>query len=248
MTEANETALRVLREPFPNEVIGLLPRATKKNVPDSEKSRCAECGQYIGPHIHLSYVGWAAVVDRILSTDILWTWDAYATDEHGLPVFRESPNGIEVEFWIRLTIAGVTRPGVGVVDKSDGDLAKKLISDALKNAASKFGVALELWSKDELESLIGNQTVQTRKRRPPSSSTPAQRRPIQTDPATDGVLGLTAHDRNKIVAYFARREGVTKSDEVLARVRETLGRDVESLSKLSAADGAALFSALDIDP
>ncbi len=87
----------------------------------------------------------------------------------------------------------------------------------------------------------------TRKRRPPSTSTSTQRRPIRADPATDGA-GLTAHDRNKIVAYFARQEGVTKTEEVLARVSETVGRDVESLVKLSAADGAALFATLGINP
>lgn len=49
--------------------------------------------------------------------------------------------------WIRLTIAGVTRIGVG-----DGSSLKEIVGDAVRNAAMRFGVALDLWTKDELES------------------------------------------------------------------------------------------------
>lgn len=90
----------------------------------------------------LDYVGHAAVVDRLLSVDPEWTWEPLALDDAGLPAIDQAGN-----LWIRLTIAGVTRIGCG-----DGKNMKERIGDALRNAAMRFGVALDLWSKEELES------------------------------------------------------------------------------------------------
>jgi hypothetical protein len=47
--------------------------------------------------------------------------------------------------WIRLTICGVTRIGVG-----DGKSLKECIGDAIRNAAMRFGMALDLWAKETL--------------------------------------------------------------------------------------------------
>jgi hypothetical protein len=53
--------------------------------------------------------------------------------------------------WIRLTVCGVTRLGYGHPDgKKGGDAIKELIGDALRNAAMRFGAALDLWHKGEL--------------------------------------------------------------------------------------------------
>lgn len=90
----------------------------------------------------LDFVGHAAVTDRLLSVDPEWKWEPFATDEQGLPALDAAGN-----LWIRLTVGGVTRIGVG-----DGKNMKERIGDALRNAAMRFGVALALWTKDELES------------------------------------------------------------------------------------------------
>ena len=126
-----------LREPFPPEVIGKLPKPTKA---DNKKGECRECGGWHGlPAVHLDYVGHAAATDRLLSVDPEWTWRPMALDDAGLPLIR---NG---ELWILLTICGVTRPGVG-----DGKSTKEMIGDAIRNAAMRFGVALDLWAKEDL--------------------------------------------------------------------------------------------------
>lgn len=110
---------KALREPFPPAVIGKLPKAG----------------------LMLDYVGHAAVVDRLIQVDPEWTWEPFAVDHNGLPALDKDGN-----LWIRLTICGVTRVGVG-----DGSTsAKQLVSDALRNAAMRFGVALDLWSKEDL--------------------------------------------------------------------------------------------------
>jgi hypothetical protein len=90
--------------------------------------------------VQLDYVGHAACTDRLLAVDPEWTWEPLATDERGLPALDEDRN-----LWIRLTVCGVTRLGVG-----DGPDAKQRIGDAIRNAAMRFGVALDLWSKEDL--------------------------------------------------------------------------------------------------
>ena len=53
--------------------------------------------------------------------------------------------------WIKLTVCGVTRLGYGDAQgKSGGDAMKERIGDALRNAAMRFGAALDLWHKGEL--------------------------------------------------------------------------------------------------
>lgn len=91
--------------------------------------------------VMLDYVGHAAITDRLLAVDPAWTWEPVAFDEHGLPAYDKAGG-----LWIRLTVAGVTRLGYG-----DGPDPKQRIGDALRNAAMRFGVALDLWSKEELE-------------------------------------------------------------------------------------------------
>lgn len=112
-----------LRKPFPAKTIGKLPKGGAQ----------------------LDFVGHAAVTDRLLAVDPGWTWEPFAVDEHGFPAYQ---NGC---LWIRLTVCGVTRIGVG-----DGPDPKQRIGDAVRNAAMRFGVALDLWSKTELESIDPN--------------------------------------------------------------------------------------------
>lgn len=123
----NEEAAKKLRAPFPPEVVGKLPRAG----------------------IQLDYVGHAAVTDRLLEVDPEWTWEPVAFAEDGAPLIRQ--DGKNATLWIRLTVCGTTRYGVGSVALSAFEQEKQLISDALRNAAMRFGVALDLWSKQDLD-------------------------------------------------------------------------------------------------
>ncbi len=129
-----------LRAPFKPEQIGKLPKPTKR---DNTKGRCNECGGYHGlPAVHLDYVGHAAVTDRLLEVDPSWSWEPMARGPQGEPMLT---NG---GLWINLTVCGVTRPGFG--DDDTGKGMKVIIGDAIRNAAMRFGVALDLWSKEDL--------------------------------------------------------------------------------------------------
>ncbi len=149
-----------LRAPFEPEFISKLPRVTcaecrkaqGKVCPKHRKVECLTCGNWVtNAHMHLDYVGHADVTNRLLLVDPAWSWEPAAFDAEGLPKIAKSPDGQYV-MWIRLSVGGVTRLGVGSVASDAGDLYKQLISDALRNAAMRFGVALDLWSKaDRLE-------------------------------------------------------------------------------------------------
>lgn len=127
----------------------------------------------------LDYVGHAAVTDRLLTVDPGWSWEPLAFDEQGLPLYDRAGG-----LWIRLTILGVTRYGYG-----DGPDPKQRIGDAIRNAAMRFGVALDLWTKGELESQDpnggGGDTVQDFQRKAERNQRAEQNRPAP-DPVVTG--------------------------------------------------------------
>ncbi|NBT47600.1 MAG: hypothetical protein EB089_08310 [Acidimicrobiia bacterium] len=92
-----------------------------------------------------NFINHAVVTDRLISVDPAWYWQPMAISDNGSPVLDEF-NGL----WIRLTVCGVTRIGYGASEphQKGADAVKTAISDALKNAAMRFGVALDLWGAD----------------------------------------------------------------------------------------------------
>ena len=112
-----------LRAPFPREQIQKLPTGG----------------------LQLDYVSHAWVTDRLLQVDPSWTWKPLAFTDAGLPAF-DSNGGL----WIELTICGVTRYGYGEPQGRDKfDMTKGAIGNAIRNAAMRFGVALDLWAKEQ---------------------------------------------------------------------------------------------------
>lgn len=143
------TGLPLLRAPFPEHLIGRLPKPTKPQTdcPYSEKRKCTICNGFHHPKVvHLDYVGHAALTDRLLDADPNWEWNPLAFDEKGLPLL-DKINGL----WIKLTVCGQSRLGYGSPDgKTGGNAIKEAIGDALRNAAMRFGAALDLWHKGDL--------------------------------------------------------------------------------------------------
>ena len=149
--EKKLTGLDLLRSPFPDHQINSKPQGTKaqNDCPPAEKRSCAICGGWHHPKVvHLDYVGHAALTDRLLDSDPNWSWEPMALKD-GLPAF-DATGGL----WIRLTVLGVTRLGYGHAAMSSfkevGSREKEVIGDALRNAAMRFGAALEMWHKGEL--------------------------------------------------------------------------------------------------
>lgn len=150
--ETKPTGLALLREPFLPHQISKLPKPTKAQTDavraDFKKGiRCALCGAWHHPDvIHLDYVGHAALTDRLLDADPAWNWEYVAVGPDGNPVFDKDGG-----MWIKLTVCGVTRLGYGdAQEKTGGNATKERIGDALRNAAMRFGAALDLWHKGDL--------------------------------------------------------------------------------------------------
>lgn len=151
MTDAT-SALAKLREPFPPNQISKLPKESKAQADARKADRnnavnCRICGGWHHKNaVHLDYVGHAALTDRLLDTDPAWSWEPAALTTDGLPAFDQRGG-----LWIKLTVCGVTRLGYGAADgKQGGDAVKEIIGDALRNAAMRFGAALDLWHKGDL--------------------------------------------------------------------------------------------------
>ena len=145
------TGLALLRVPFEARLISKLPKPSKAQTEALRANfklgqRCAICGGWHQPDVvHLDYVGHAALTDRLLDADPAWSWEPLALHE-GLPAI--DPLG---GLWIKLTVCGVTRLGYGDAQGKEGPNAiKECIGDALRNAAMRFGAALDLWHKGDL--------------------------------------------------------------------------------------------------
>lgn len=150
--EVKPTGLDLMRAPFPPNQISKLPKPTRGQTDAVKKDfkkgiRCKICGGWHHPSVvHLDYVGHAALTDRLLDCDPNWNWEPIAKTEHGTPLFDQNGG-----MWINLTVCGVTRMGYGHPDgKQGGDAMKEVIGDALRNAAMRFGAALDLWHKGDL--------------------------------------------------------------------------------------------------
>jgi hypothetical protein len=197
MTEPTMTpeAATALRKPFPPESVGKLPKGG----------------------VMLDYVGHAAVTDRLLTVDPDWTWEPFAIGPDGLPAPDREGN-----LWIRLTVCGVTRIGVG-----DGKNAKERIGDALRNAAMRFGVALDLWAKENLVEF----------------AQAAQAHHHDERPTPNLDVPMHAKTRAKMFALFA--EVGVPEDQQLAGINAITHKEYDSRGALTQADAQAVIAVLE---
>jgi len=149
------SAWELLRAPFEPHQISRKPQETGAQIKERQAGRnivrgCTVCGGYHHRDaIHLDYVGHAAVTLRLLEVDPDWDWEPMAYSPEGLPLIQT--RGDTAILWIRLIVLGKERKGVGTAPiKKGGDALKELIGDAIRNAAMRFGVALDLWHKGDL--------------------------------------------------------------------------------------------------
>lgn len=196
----------------------------------------------------LDYMGHAAVTDVLLAHDPEWSWEPFALDEHGLPLIVRDSAGHPRALWIRLTVHGHTRPGIGTCAANAGDPFKELIGDAIRNAAMRFGIGLSLWAKEEWQDLgveaggtesgaVGRSLTATTG----SSTDPANRRhpdDAQTENAPRPRTGRTGRvsqfptpsdsdvARHPAAAAGRRKtEPVLPKDQALAKMALELGLD-----------------------
>ncbi len=182
-------------------------------------------------NVTLDYVGHAAVTDRLNSVDPTWTWEPMAKDDYGNPLLIQTTDNFNKPLkglWIRLTIGGVTRPGFG-----DGKTEKEAIGDALRNAAMRFGVALELWSKDELESnLAPGKAIDDL----PIEDVPNFPAPPAPPPPPPKPAGPITDEQTRRLGTDMKMKGITDKQEAvntLDRLAKTINPKAKNFLKLT---------------
>lgn len=145
--------IEALKREFPKAAVGKLPKVTckvcsdqKQNCKQHTRRYCKTCKGVISEaHMHVDFVGHAYVTERLWDVDPDWDWEPLAFNQFGLPAMDEYGG-----LWIKLTIGGKTKLGYGDADGRKGHNATKIaIGDALRNAAMRFQVALDMWKKDK---------------------------------------------------------------------------------------------------
>jgi hypothetical protein len=197
---------KALRAPFPASAIGKLPKGGAQ----------------------LDYVGHAATTDRILTVDYEWTWEPMALTPEGLPALDREGN-----LWIRLTVGGVTRLGVG-----DGPNMKVRIGDAIRNAAMRFGVALDLWAKEDLHDIAAG--VETPKMADVAAHdtdtvSNAREAAFVFKQIKEGDGSVKAAARRAAIAYSGE---ATRLTEMALRAPELRRRVAQAIAAESRDDGA----------
>lgn len=216
MSNKADKEIVTMRTPFPAHLINKLPKGTKaqNDCPPNEKINCKVCGGWHHPKVaHLDYIGHAAVTDRLLDVDPSWSWEPLAYKD-GLPMFDDKDG-----LWIKLTVNGVTRLGYGnAMHKAQMELGareKEVIGDAIRNAAMRFGAALDMWFKGDLHPDDGE---------PPSDSAamPARKPPKEVPASPDSPAPSPATKQKPTAS------GITVSAGQIAHIRQklkTAGKD-----------------------
>jgi len=193
-TKIEPAGLDLLRVPFPAHQISKLPKGG----------------------VMLDYVGHAALTDRLLDADPNWTWEPLAFDPNGLPAYDQNGG-----LWIKLIVCGMTRLGYGHAGtKKGGDAVKEVIGDALRNAAMRFGAALDLWHKGDLHA-DEEQAGETQQQREVSSP-PAKREPQHS--ALKTAYRQFVHEANgcgdadELAAYLATPDALKIVREIKAKL------------------------------
>jgi hypothetical protein len=128
--------------------------------------------------INIAFVGHAAVTDRLNKVAPDWTYSIDKLFDRGNDCWIEGT----------ITIGGVSR-----VEYGDGKTPKEAIGNFIRRGAMRFGVAIDLWSKEELEDAgSGNPS-------PQQPASPAQKAPV-TPPSgasRSGGSGATAGGKSR---------------------------------------------------
>lgn len=195
--------------------------------------------------VELAYVGHAEITKALAEIDPAWTWEPVIGPD-GLPLIRiqngliprrdREPIAVDIAtMWGRLTLNGVTRWAVGSVEAHKPDLDKELVSDFLRNAAMRFGVALGLWMKtpppDTLRARPVN-VVNTVTQTPPASVHPSHvpaQTPTNERPATEA--------QERALYAISKKLAVTPPAKGTYSISEA-GKAIEQLQELLNAKAA----------
>ena len=127
----------------------------------------------------LDFVGHADITRILIEIDPHWRLVPIAWD-NGRPAMNIIND--MATMWFELTLLGTSRLAIGSAKSNAPDLDKVLYGDALRNGAMRFGISLNLWTKNEWEDLDHNPTPV--KARPSAPTSAPEQAPKQSKPKT----------------------------------------------------------------
>jgi hypothetical protein len=231
-------ARAALRKPFPKEQIGKLPATQKRPA--------------------LDYVGHAPVTQRLNEAAPDWTYSIERVEVRGTIQrdgderrFVTDPDGLPhvIAVFGTMTIGGVSRQEVGEVDSFStyGNELKNAISDFIRRGAMRFGVALDLWSKEDLTSESHNGGASTEIRTegagaqaPPPASAPSPPSGEESaEPKGDGEAPRDADSSpgnllQQATELYGNEAKLVRAARMLWEVRSVADFDNAMLSELIA--------------
>lgn len=125
----------------------------------------------------LDFVGHADITRILIEIDPNWRLVPIAW-ENGRPACNIVND--MATMWFELTILGTARLAIGSAKSNAPDLDKVLYGDALRNGAMRFGISLNLWTKNEWEDLDHNPA-------PAPSPAPVKKARVLTPLSTEQV-------------------------------------------------------------
>lgn len=189
--------------------------------------------------IDLAYVSHSEITRILIEVDPAWYWEPLGIKD-GRPEIHVA-NGVAT-MWGRLHLLGKTMLGVGSAKADKADLDKELIGDFLRNASMRFGICLNLWSKQD------HDDARTPFR--PSAPASADRVAETVAKAFGGTVqkpqamrtgGGTLSEKQRNLIMKLVKEGNLEISEVSERVT---GTAVGSVADLSSADASKIISDL----
>ena len=189
--------------------------------------------------VELKYLGHAATTRALLECDPTWWWEPMAWTieiETALPVLDRDDQGRPIGLWIYLHVCGVRRPGYGSCLPGKSDAVKELIGDALRNAAMRFGVGINLWGKDHPE----KDKPAPRKAKATPLPSPVQETHDTKDAGKDAYQALVDEHGKDLVNGAMAMYGVARFSELTPdRVQEIEASLFQRANVVSANEKAA---------
>jgi hypothetical protein len=153
----------------------------------------------------LDFVGHADITRILIEIDPHWRLVPIAWD-NGRPAMNIVND--MATMWFELTLLGTSRLAIGTAKANAFDLDKQLYGDALRNGAMRFGISLNLWTKNEWEDLDHNPA--------PSKPTARPAQPAPTAGAKPKPKTLTALSEEQVNQFNAACETKGVDPKVVA--------------------------------
>jgi hypothetical protein len=143
----------------------------------------------------LDFVGHADITRILIEIDPYWSWEPCGWAQ-GRPAIHVE-NGTAT-MWGWLTVHGKELLGVGSVRADKGDYEKELIGDFLRNASMRFGISLNLWTKNQWADLDNEKTQQAK---PAPKPVMADDAPLSEDQINAFNKACVDNDLNPMTIY-----------------------------------------------